>query len=203
MPRRALSTILCAAIAHRDVCAATSRRAWLLADGWLARSLNLLGTLGAHAAAAAWPATVLGVPTADGIGLLAPASPNAAFAYVLVAHPAGRCEHSPAARAAWARLIAALGGADVPPDDSAMARLRDAAVWQLADALPPPSLFAVLAAAEAAVRPATSDALRRRSVAAQVARALREVVGALAADTDAAPSGWARAVEDALEGRVG
>ena len=85
-------------------------------------------------------------------------------------------------------------------DAEGVTRLREAAIGQLADALPPPSLFAVLAAAEAAVRPAVSDVLQRRSVAAQAARALRQVVGALAAD--AATSSWERA-EAALEAAAG
>ena len=205
-PRRALCVGICAAITQRAVCAGTSHRAWLLADGWLRRALAAVNALDARTAAAAWPATVLGAPTAaDSIRLLAPAAPAAAFAYVLVAHPAADCEHSSAARAAWARLVIALNhGAPMDArhaaDAEGVTRLREAAIGQLADALPPPSLFAVLAAAEAAVRPAVSDVLQRRSVAAQAARALRQVVGALAAD--AATSSWERA-EAALEAAAG
>ena len=64
--------------------------------------------------------------------------------------------------------------------------LRDATFCLLADALPPSSLFALLAAAEATLMPAESDALRQRSLAGQAARSLRAVVTNLATEVAAA-----------------
>ena len=134
----------------------------------------------------------------------APATPAAALEYVRLAQPPAACEYSADARAAWAAVIKALsrsssrssgggggsgsgtggggGGSGDFGQPRGVVELRASALRQLADTLPPPSFFAVLASAEASLAPAESDALRQRSLAGEAARSLRAVVAELAAE---------------------
>ena len=128
------------------------------------------------------PAATLCAPTAAAaiallVGARAPCqAPRAALAYALAVEPPSACELSPNARANWAALLAGLTAshaADAAP-------LRKAALAQLADAISPPSFFAVLAAAEVTLGPSERDGLRARSLAGQAARSLRAMVTTLA-----------------------
>ena len=145
---------------------------------------------GAHRAArlvaavpdATWPAAVLCSPSAEEaitllVGERAPVqAPRAALAYALASQPPSACEASAEARGMWAALLAGLTSSGVTD----AAPLRETALAQLADALPPPSFFAVLAAAEVALGPSESDSLRARSLAGSAARSLRAMATSLA-----------------------
>lgn len=148
---------------------------------------------------ATWPAAALCAPrTIDAVGALVAAAPRAALLYLVLAQPPERCAAAQEARAAWAALLEGLsrgggggsggeeereGGGDATRD-VARAEAWHEALGHLAAALPPPSLFALLAAVPggAALPPNEAEALRRASLAADAARALRDVLSGLARD---------------------
>lgn len=142
-----------------------------------------------HAArGASGPAAALCAPNPEAaISILTDESPAAALAYTLAVQPVEACEHSAQARGAWTSLLAALSARAAPTagqsasgqtasgqaaGQAASGAARDAVLAILADSLPPPSLFAVLASAEAMLSAGESDLLRQRSLAHQASRSL-------------------------------
>ena len=78
--------------------------------------------------------------------------------------------------------MAVARAAGESPESTSAQHAQHAPIVHLADALPPPSLFALLADADVALSPHASERLRHRSLAADAARSLRSVVAALAHD---------------------